>query len=170
MSYEKLIYKLRRFVLQEYGPGVLNQVSIAYTPSSATHLATHPLMEKVDVTLHFEFPVNFEFEVEKTKKALEVMKAQVSQVALTMQAATKAFQGTKLPFSGFSVIPDLEKLFPALKTAKPLCPVCAGVHVSLADAIVHLNDHHQWPRERIADWLETLDIDLSLPLQKEVQK
>lgn len=27
--------------------------------------------------------------------------------------------------------------------------------------IIHLNDDHAWERERIADWLETLDLDLS---------
>lgn len=25
------------------------------------------------------------------------------------------------------------------------------------DVIVHLNDHHRWARERIADWVETLE-------------
>lgn len=28
--------------------------------------------------------------------------------------------------------------------------------------VVHLNDFHNWTRERIADWLDTLDLDLTL--------
>lgn len=33
------------------------------------------------------------------------------------------------------------------------CPIGA---ISLMDAIMHLNDHHEWSRERIADWLDEL--------------
>ena len=29
--------------------------------------------------------------------------------------------------------------------------------------VVHLNDNHRWTREQVADWLETLDVDLSFP-------
>lgn len=29
--------------------------------------------------------------------------------------------------------------------------------------VAHLNDRHQWTREEIADWLDTLDLDLSFP-------
>ena len=31
----------------------------------------------------------------------------------------------------------------------------------IRDIIMHLNDQHKWPREEIADWLETLDVDLA---------
>lgn len=33
---------------------------------------------------------------------------------------------------------------------------------ALKTVIIHLNDHCQWTREKIADWLETLDIDITL--------
>lgn len=33
---------------------------------------------------------------------------------------------------------------------------------TLKTVIIHLNDHCQWTREEIADWLETLDIDITL--------
>jgi hypothetical protein len=29
-------------------------------------------------------------------------------------------------------------------------------HWGLAGQIVHLNDHHKWPRNKIADWLESV--------------
>lgn len=38
------------------------------------------------------------------------------------------------------------------------------------DVIVHLNDNHRWRREQIADWLETLDVDLTFPTEKPVRK
>lgn len=31
----------------------------------------------------------------------------------------------------------------------------------LSTVILHLNDTERWSREQIADWLETLDLDLS---------
>jgi len=46
------------------------------------------------------------------------------------------------------------------------CPQCAisftlelgkPSAVNLAIGITHLNDIHRWPRERIADWVETLE-------------
>ncbi len=35
-----------------------------------------------------------------------------------------------------------------------------GRMLELETAIINLNDSHQWTREQIADWLETLDVDL----------
>lgn len=31
----------------------------------------------------------------------------------------------------------------------------------VGNLIVHLNDDHKWRREQIADWLDSLDLDLS---------
>lgn len=33
--------------------------------------------------------------------------------------------------------------------------------------VIHLNDRHRWSREDIADWLETLDMDLSFPVPED---
>lgn len=43
---------------------------------------------------------------------------------------------------------------------------------SIPDTIMHLNDRHKWTREEIADWLETLDVDLRFktPEQKAEEK
>lgn len=35
-----------------------------------------------------------------------------------------------------------------------------GISMSLMTAIINLNDEYQWTREKISDWLETLDIDM----------
>jgi hypothetical protein len=37
-----------------------------------------------------------------------------------------------------------------------VCPVCHGERLTI-DTIVHLNDKHEWSRERIADWLEHIE-------------
>lgn len=39
-----------------------------------------------------------------------------------------------------------------------------GVKVDLQNIIIHLNDSHEWTREQIADWLDTLDLDLAFPV------
>lgn len=42
------------------------------------------------------------------------------------------------------------------------CPECtpACYETPLYAIIMELNDFHHWTREQIADWLETLDIDI----------
>lgn len=59
----------------------------------------------------------------------------------------------------------LLKMLPALN-ATANCPVFLSTSscffaADLQTVIIHLNDHHKWTREQIADWLETLDLDLS---------
>jgi len=56
----------------------------------------------------------------------------------------------------------------------PICPsndteVCVYADgnelLSVSVAIQHLNDEHKWTREAIADWLDTLDVDLTFPAE-----
>ena len=48
-----------------------------------------------------------------------------------------------------------------------VCPAC-GVPSTRFDIVSnHLNDQHRWTRERIADWLDTLDVD---PITEEFHK
>lgn len=38
------------------------------------------------------------------------------------------------------------------------CPACQGNNSrGIESIVVHLNDHHHWTRERIADWVETIE-------------
>ena len=66
-----------------------------------------------------------------------------------------------------SVQATLQALLPALNQIHHSCPdkECEFSRLprDLTDTIIHLNDIHKWPRERIADWLDTLDVDLSFP-------
>ncbi len=35
-------------------------------------------------------------------------------------------------------------------------------HRTVWEMVMHLNDHHHWTREAIADWIDTLDVDLTV--------
>lgn len=67
--------------------------------------------------------------------------------------------------TGSNVLKTLAGVFPGLDgaTAKSpcKCEVAKAGLVNLGQVVIHLNDTHQWTRDRIADWLDTLDIDLS---------
>ncbi len=39
----------------------------------------------------------------------------------------------------------------------------------IANTIIHLNDDHRWTREQIADWLDTLDVDLRFQTPEDTQ-
>lgn len=57
----------------------------------------------------------------------------------------------------------LSKALPAL--SKQVLSPCDHDGVDLLEAvIIHLNDRHKWSREQIADWLDSLDVDLAFPV------
>ena len=51
----------------------------------------------------------------------------------------------------------LERVFDCLENTLRHCPIdgCPK-SLMLASVIVHLNDDHEWSREQIADWLQTI--------------
>ena len=70
----------------------------------------------------------------------------------------------------------LQRFFPNV-TKELQCPACMAEDIhdqsavnyvnptamrSVSRTIMHLNDWHRWTREAIADWLDTLDIDLTV--------
>lgn len=72
----------------------------------------------------------------------------------------------------YQTVPDLiAKIFPALWENEIAVPQdCVDKDcwiepdMDVFTLIVHLNDHHQWSREAVADWLEALDLDLTFPV------
>lgn len=34
-------------------------------------------------------------------------------------------------------------------------PCCSSIKSNMRDAIIHMNDIEKWPRQKIADWLES---------------
>jgi len=61
---------------------------------------------------------------------------------------------------GITVSNAMNNLFPVLnETVK--CPTCLDSG-PLDKIIIGLNDIHKWTREQIADWLESLDLDIEI--------
>jgi hypothetical protein len=56
---------------------------------------------------------------------------------------------------------SLETYFPIAASIAKQCPICGERSDSCADnlggLIAHINDDHRWTRERIADWVETVE-------------
>ncbi len=58
------------------------------------------------------------------------------------------------------MINQLCSVLPALNSSEYYsCPVCKSTY-TIRDMIIHLNDEHLSTRDYIADWLETLDVNL----------
>ena len=87
----------------------------------------------------------------------------------TMPKSKPPLQNAEL-ISGGDVIEALTSIFPAME-AEVQCPACLKFKEDGIDSrrllpqpirvqIVHLNDDHKMPREAVADWLETLDVDI----------
>lgn len=64
---------------------------------------------------------------------------------------------------GSSLVDSLKSVIPNVR-ATVVHPT-TGTEMPLSEAIVNLNDAQRWSRERIADWLETLDLDLRFPVK-----
>lgn len=56
---------------------------------------------------------------------------------------------------------EMVTAFPCLERVKK-CPCGCKNKTTLKSLVIHLNDGEQWTREAIADWLESLDVDLEL--------
>lgn len=55
---------------------------------------------------------------------------------------------------------NMYRLFPIVATRAPRCPACSEYDPRCRDIchlIAHLNDEHEWTRERIADFVESLE-------------
>lgn len=66
-----------------------------------------------------------------------------------------AYEGIyRLPRDAGGIRPRrLDLLFECLDNEVRICPSCGKKRLPLGAIIIHLNDHHQWSREQIAEWL-----------------
>lgn len=67
------------------------------------------------------------------------------------------------------VFPELMRHWPVL-AKRTSCPECRKHDEVAIGTVWHLNDEHKWSRERIADWVESIepqDVPASLPLSEE---
>lgn len=86
---------------------------------------------------------------------------------VTVSLTIKPLQST----STANMADKIRERIPVLETSTQTCPGCVALYegtkvppkrASLRHVIIHLNDAHRWTREEIADWLDTLDVDLTL--------
>lgn len=86
--------------------------------------------------------------------------------ALTLWASSLAI-AEEPHVNGYTVVANLRDRLPGFydEVACPIREFCGILHegnaVTVAYMIQHLNDDGKWSREQIADWLETLDADLT---------
>jgi hypothetical protein len=91
-------------------------------------------------------------------------------VTLNQEMLNKAIQ--KKQETGYQLDPlwRIEQACPGLEeNVQPPCDCYIEFYQDavLSAAIMHLNDKHAWTREKIADWLDSLDIDLTVNLDDE---
>lgn len=69
-----------------------------------------------------------------------------------------AYEGIfRLPAYAEGIHPHrLDRLFECLDFSITACPAGCRKRIPLGAMIVHLNDHHEWTREQIADWVLSL--------------
>ena len=64
---------------------------------------------------------------------------------------------------------DEQKWAEAVKCVRPTtfipnaCPACFRTSDRVDDTMRHLNNHHRWTREQIADWVESIERTLEAP-------
>lgn len=58
----------------------------------------------------------------------------------------------------------VKEAVPAIDSHKAQCPHDECDRASIFHLVILLNDTHEWSRREIADWLETLDADLTFPM------
>jgi hypothetical protein len=81
-------------------------------------------------------------------------------------AAAKAYSPAE-SVTGHRVMNDLGRSIPGIYELVT-CPVkdCKWRQDRIVNMVQHLNDgSHSWTREQIADWLESLDVDLTFPAE-----
>lgn len=140
---------------------MLNMDPLAYLPASVHILTGDKLSIKIGNTTHH----------------YDATTSDAGETTLSISSVTFESEFTLVPavtepssyVDGHLVITDLKRVLPGLKT-KVACPhrgvgctrACGdGIKMKIVDLIPHLNDICDWSRERIADWLETLDVDLN---------
>lgn len=126
----------------------------------------------VDGSDIFEANIYPEHNHENAKKAVELCKFYgIPYDMHALGTTAKISSGTIVPVESAqgklqAVLPDLanEAKCPAPVDDKFNFGVSCGSRLSLWYMIQHLNDFHEWSREQIADWLETLDVNITFPI------
>ena len=124
-------------------------------PEDAWLFSAPPVFKVLPPSHTFEFPFNYTFELTFSTTWID---NGYSEFAKSLTFVAEQFSVGYQP----SVVSQLFEICPGLTTTRSPCPEGDLGAVNLSSLIPHLNDNHRWTRERIADWLETLDVDLTV--------
>lgn len=81
--------------------------------------------------------------------------------AIAFKKLDEAFNGLmKAPNTSFDDGPDMADIDALPGIMQQVKHPETGAMSRIKDIIINLNDQHGWSRERVADWLESLDVDL----------
>lgn len=97
--------------------------------------------------------------VDSLDNFVETMDAYAQAMEKLVQTMPKYVSGVSQEGLSWQAI-DLPGINEAVKH-----PLTGDTH-SLWSVIINLNDIHHWTRERIADWVETLDIDTRFTIKE----
>lgn len=92
----------------------------------------------------------------------------ISQIKNLYDTAVAAYPENKAQPGSDSSLKQMASILPGVQESVQH-PV-NGCMYDLFYLIINLNDDHKWTREQIADWLETLDVDLTFPVQCDESK
>lgn len=136
------------------------------------------ILNETILVLNFVFSDGYQYEESFLRKQRELIELKFSEIKIQLD---QAYRDEKLSFSSnyiknyilpkldtkFSdaqVMRNILKLFPCANkyaVCPKACPY-TGRGATVMGVIMHLNDDHRWPRQKIADWLEQLDININL--------
>lgn len=120
----------------------------------------------------FEADIYPEHNHQNAERAMQVCKTYgIPYDMHVLGTSAKISSGTMVPVESAqgklqAALPDLatEAACPTPKDDKFNFGISCGTRLSLWYMIQHLNDHHEWSREQIADWLETLDVNITFQI------
>jgi len=120
-------------------------------------------------------PTYKDYQQKQDKKKQEAFEKKVAEKTLKYDEEYKKFKNA-LPLDGHTILNTLIKAIPGIANKSFNCPAnaigsqhpkCKRVDF-LSDLIQHINDGHKWTRHQIADWLESLDVDLQFKPKEDV--
>ena len=90
--------------------------------------------------------------------------SKVTEISIAKDVKVTLWQDPMVSDESNSPVSSLSKIFPVLKAKNVTCQDkdCKNSHGwRMMTLITHLNDDHAWSREAIAEWLESLDLDIN---------
>lgn len=93
---------------------------------------------------------------------MDMVSAYPPSVKALKQMGEAVYSPPNKPPQPNSVIQELGQVFPNILRSTVPHPVIGGTPDYIYNIVIDLNDGRGWTREQIADWLDSLPVDLTL--------